>query len=164
MFRSLPAFAATLWLLCSFQVLAQTAPARHQQVDSFEQYVVYWTTEPGWRTELQLRNNLEASDLTVAPAVRTADGAETALPPVTVKSGDVVSLDLYDSLLKVAPQLAGSWGSLVLRYSAVVHRALYAAVMVEDVGRPIAFHLDAFGSRLTMRAAGRASGGCRANR
>ena len=69
------------------------------------------------------------------------------MPPVTIKSGDVVSLDLYESLLKVAPQLAGSWGSLVLRYSAVVHRALYAAVMVEAVGHPIAFHLDAFGSR-----------------
>jgi hypothetical protein len=126
-------------LLFSIRGSAQTVPAAKH----FEQYVVYWTTEPGWRTELQLRNNLESSDLTVAPAVRTADGVETALPAVIIKSGDVVSLDLYDSLLKAAPQLAGSWGSLVLRYSAEVRRAMYAAVMVKAVGQPIAFHLDA---------------------
>jgi hypothetical protein len=146
---------ASLLFFSCFQVSAQSAPAVHQPLTSFEQYVLYWTTEPGWRTELQLRNNLDSSGLTVAPAVRTADGAETALPPVTIKSGDVVSVDLYDSLLKAAPQLAGSWGSLVLRYSAAVHRALYAAVMVEAVGRPIAFHLDAFGSRPSYQAGSR---------
>jgi hypothetical protein len=146
------AVASLLFLLCSSPVCGQSAPRQHQRIDSFEQYVVYWTTEPGWRTELQLRNNLESSELTVAPTVRTADGTETALPTVTIKSGDVVSLDLYDTLMKAAPQLAGSWGSLVLRYRAVVHRALYAAVMVSAVGHPIAFHLDAFGRTLAYEA------------
>lgn len=108
-----------------------------------EQYVSYWTTEPGWNTELQLRNNLDSSDLTVVPAVRTAAGVETALPSVTIKAGDVVSVDLYDTLTKSAPSLAGAWGSLVLRYTSVAHRALYCAVMVRGDGRPIAFHLDA---------------------
>jgi hypothetical protein len=119
--------------------------ARFREVTAFEQYIVYWTTEPGWRTELQLRNNLELSELTVTPALRTADGTETALPAVTIKPGDVVSVDLYHALMRAAPRLVGSWGSLVLRYHAVVHRALYAAVMVSAVGRPIAFHLDPFG-------------------
>jgi len=117
---------------------------RYSEMETFEQYVVYWTTEPGWRTELQLRNNLESRELTVTPALRTADGVETALPPITIKSGDVASLDLYDTLMKAAPQLAGAWGSLVLRYLAVVYHALYAAAMVRAVGHPIAFHLDGF--------------------
>jgi len=120
-----------------------SASARLSQISAFEQYVAYWTTEPGWRTELQLRNNLESSALTVVPAVRTADGTETALPAVTIKSGDVVSLDLADALLKTAPQLVGSYGSLVLRYSANVHRALYAVAMIRVDGQPIVFHLDA---------------------
>ena len=129
--------------------------ARSQEVTAFEQYLVYWTTEPGWRTELQLRNNLESSELTVTPGLRTADGTETALPAVTVKPGDVVSVDLYDALMRSAPKLAGSWGSLVLRYHAVVHSALYAAVMVSAVGHPFAFHLDPFGRGSAYQAGSR---------
>jgi hypothetical protein len=124
---------------------SQQQIAKPPQPADQEQFVSYWTTEPGWRTELQLRNNLESSDLTVVPALRTANGVETALPSVTIKPGDVASLDLYDTLMKAAPSLAGAWGSLVLRYRSVVHGALYAAVMVRADGRPIAYHLDAYG-------------------
>jgi hypothetical protein len=115
-----------------------------QPVDQ-EQFISYWTTEPGWNTELHLRNNLESSDLTVAPALRTAAGVETALPSVTIKAGEVVSLDLYDVLMKAAPQLAGGWGSVVVRFNAITPSALYASVMVRAAGRPFDFHLDGFG-------------------
>jgi len=118
--------------------------AVHPQPESWEQYVAYWTTEPGWHTELQLRNNLDPGDLVVTAALRTFDGKETALPDVTIKSGDVVSFDLGDNLLKTAPQLIGSYGSIVLRYTSVANRALFAAVMVRDDGHPIAFHIDAY--------------------
>jgi hypothetical protein len=122
--------------------LNHSSSARLSQLSAFEQYVAYWTTEPGWRTELQLRNNLESAELTVTPALRTADGAETALSPVSIKPSDVVSLDL-SSLLSASPKLDPAYGSLVLRYRANVHRALYAAVMIRADGQPIAFHLDA---------------------
>jgi hypothetical protein len=149
---------ATSLLLTSSSVVAQSRPAQATNFDIqaeadgtahlsemrlYEQYVAYWTTEPGWRTELQLRNNLDSGELTVTPALRTAAGAETTLPLVTIKSGDVASLDLAEVVVKAAPQLIGTYGSLVLRYRATVHRALYAAVMVRMDGRPIAFHLDA---------------------
>src|SRR6267142_2676803 len=52
-----------------------------------ELIVAYWTTETGWKSELQLRNNLAGQDLVVTPVLRLAgDGAETALAPVTIKS------------------------------------------------------------------------------
>ena len=132
-------------LLCSPWTYAQAAKsaAPHPQPQDYEQYVTYWTAEPGWRTELQLRNNLDPAELTVTPVLRTADGAETAISPATIKSGDVVSLDLSEAVMKDAPQLAGAYGSMVLRYRAAVPRALYAAVMVRVDGHPIAFHIDA---------------------
>ena len=59
-----------------------------------EQFLSYWTTETGWRTELQLRSNLLNRDLTVTPVLRTPDGGETQLSPVVIKGKEVQSLDL----------------------------------------------------------------------
>jgi hypothetical protein len=81
-----------------------------------EQIVAYWTTETGWKSELQLRNNLVGQDLTVTPALRIADGAETALAPVTIKPQEVQSIDLDAAIGTTAPQLVGTYGSMVLRY------------------------------------------------
>jgi len=68
-----------------------SASARHSELQNFEQYVSYWTTEPGWRTELQLRNNLDPGELTVTPALRSADGTETTSPDLIVTAGKAVS-------------------------------------------------------------------------
>ena len=133
--------SVSLLSLCPL-LCAQNAPPRIRQVGAFEQYIVYWTSEPGWRTELQLRNNRVSADLTVTPALRTASGAETALPPVAIRPGEVVSLDLSEVLMKAAPALIGAYGSVVLRYSSLGQRVLYAAAMVRMVGQPIAYHLD----------------------
>jgi len=80
-------FAVTcVLLLCSPWPYAQAPnpPAPHRQPQDYEQYVAYWTAEPGWRTELQLRNNLDPGDLTVTPTLRSADGiglrSSSALP------------------------------------------------------------------------------------
>ncbi|HXC42390.1 MAG TPA: hypothetical protein VNY51_02585 [Candidatus Dormibacteraeota bacterium] len=104
----------------------------------FEQFIPYWTGEAGWRSELQLRNNTNG-DLTVTPAIRAASGAESPLPPITIKAQEVRSLDIVDT----APQFAGLYSSAVLRYNSSFSRAIYAAVMVRSIGHPIAFHLDA---------------------
>ena len=120
-----------------------------------EQFIVYWTAEPGWNTELLLRNNREAGELTVTPSVRTSDGAETGIPAVTIASGEVATVDLRATLLKAAPQLVGAWGSLVLRYTSRANGALYSSVMVRADGRPIAFHLDGFGRGYTYEIGSR---------
>ncbi len=114
------------------------------QPTNFEQFAVYWTAEAGWKTELLLRNNLPSQSLTVTPALRTADGTETALPAVTINSNDVATVDLGSVITTAAPQLTGTYGSIVFRYTATVPRALYAAVMVELPGTPIEFHLDGY--------------------
>jgi len=109
-----------------------------------ELIVAYWTTETGWTSELQLRNNLAGQNLVVTPVLRLGgDGAETALAPVTIKPQEVTSIDLGSAIGTSAPQWIGTYGSLVLRYHSMGHSNLYAALMVRRTGHPIAFHIDA---------------------
>jgi hypothetical protein len=145
-----------LFLFISSCVLAQqppTPPPPHERpippqlpaVDQ-QQTVAYWTTETGWNSELQLRNNALSQDLTVTPALRLADGAETSLAPVTIKPQEVTSIDIGAAISAAgSPNLVGTYGSIVLRYSSPSERVLYAALMVHRVGYPIAFHTDAMG-------------------
>jgi hypothetical protein len=127
--------------------------ATSQQTPSFpppapadqEQIVPYWTTETGWKSELQLCNNQIGSDLTVTPVLRTAYGAETALSAVTIKPQEVKAIDLELAIGTTAPQLVGTYGSVVLRYHSRGHRNLYGALMVREIGHPVAFHIDAVG-------------------
>ncbi len=72
----------------------QNAPHRRPPttpVDQ-EQFVSYWTSETGWKSELQLRNNAVDQDVTVTPALRLPNGAETPLAPVTIKPQEVKSI------------------------------------------------------------------------
>src|SRR5260370_17444924 len=124
-----------------------------------DQFFPYWTTETGWHCELQLRNNLANADLTVTPALRTPDGAETALAAVTIKPNEVQSIDLDTAIAATgAPQLIGAYGSVVLRYHSPSHRNLYAALMIHAIGHSIAFHIDAIGEVQTDIAASREAG------
>ena len=112
-----------------------------------ESFAPYWTAEPGWSTEFQLKNNLAASSLTITPVLRLADGREIALDAVTVPSNDVVSVEVGEALARQAPELVGSaqlYGSVVFRYTSRHARNLYAAVMIHMHGQPIGYHVDAF--------------------
>jgi hypothetical protein len=126
-----------------------------------EQFIAYWTTETGWTSELQLRNNAVAQDLTVTPVLRLPDGAETSLAPVTIKPQEVKSIDLASAIsAATAPQLVGTYGSVVLRYRSASSGALYAAEMIRAMGHAIAFHIDGTGNLKTCKqAAAKAFGG-----
>ena len=110
-----------------------------------EQFISYWTSETGWASELQLRNNAVAHDLTVTPVLRLPNGNETPLPAVTIKSQEVKSIDL-DAAIAAAPQLVGAYGSIVLRYRSASLSSLYSALMVRRAGHPFAFHIDGKGT------------------
>jgi len=102
MSRTRPAFLLVFTLLAqsvfaqetsSPQALAQSPPVARKALPprtlppavSQEQFVAYWTSETGWSSELQLRNNAVGQDLAVTPVLRLPDGTETPLAPVTVK-------------------------------------------------------------------------------
>jgi hypothetical protein len=120
-----------------------------------QQFLSYWTTETGWRTELQLRNNQVGHILTVTPVLRTADGAETPLFPIVVQPQEVKTVDVATAVGSSAPQLIGTYGSVALRYSAPSQINLYAVSMVMGVGHSIAFHIDATGEDQTENVGSR---------
>lgn len=110
-----------------------------------ELFLSYWTVEPGWSTELEVRNNVAWRDLVVTPVLRTAAGSEIALAPVTVPPEHVASIDLREALLTAAPDLldrAGSFGSVVYRFSGPSEGNIFGASMVRRSDSPIGFHFD----------------------
>jgi hypothetical protein len=109
-----------------------------------EQFISYWTTQTGWHSEIQLRNNLASQDLTVTPALRTAEGAETLLSPVTIKPQEVKTVDVEAAVMGSAPQLIGTYGSVVLRYHSPSAGNLFAMLMIRNIGHSIAYHFDGF--------------------
>jgi hypothetical protein len=150
--------AAGLILALSLVPLAvsQQPSSKLPEATDNEQIIAYWTTETGWKSELQLRNNMADRDLVVTPALRLAgDGAETALAPVSIKPQEVKSIDLDAAIGASSPQLIGTYGSLVLRYHSTGYRNLYAALMVRNIGHPFAFHIDATGESQEYQSGGR---------
>lgn len=153
---------ASLWL-CSILTFAQSSSPQHKKptpeevakLPAFsktfdhEIFIPYWTAEAGWHTELELRNNLAAKDLSVTPALRTPDGTEIPLAPVVIHSGVVQSINLHDALTTAKPDLMGqpnAYGSVVLRCNSLSMRNLYGSAMIHKDGYPIVFHLDAMNS------------------
>ena len=120
-----------------------------------QQFASYWTTETGWRTELQLRNNQVSQILTVTPVLRTADGTETPLSPVIILPQEVKTIDVATAIGSSAPQLIGTYGSVALRYRTPGQATLYAVSMIMGVGHSIAFHIDATGEDQTENVGSR---------
>lgn len=120
-----------------------------------EQFLPYWTTEPGWASEIQLRNDQVSQDLTVTPVLRSSNGAETNLLPITVKPHEAVIADVATALASVAPQLIGGYGSVVLRYKAPTEASLFSMAMIRGVGKPIALHIDSSSQLATYQTGSR---------
>lgn len=145
-----------LLLLCSSFLCAQSAPPQHpprpKQLGPAEwkpspQSVptAYWTLEPGWNTDLEMRNNLRSRELRITPVLRAATGQELSLAPVRIAPQHVVSLDLLN-LAQSDPKVLeylGSFGSAAFRFSGLDAANLFAASLVRREGKPIDFHFDA---------------------
>jgi len=118
---------------------AKEPPSAQQMV------VPYWTLEPGWDTELEVRNNMAQQKLTIIPVLRTPEGQEVPLSAVTLAPDQSVSVDLRDAVSQSHPELVGhlgSYGSIVFRFNGFATANMFAAAMVKRDGRPIDFHFD----------------------
>ncbi len=132
----------TLVTLVAVSAAVAQKPERKLQ----EVFAPYWTSEPGWDTELQLKNNLSAGPLTVMPVLRLASGEEIPLDPVTIASNVSVSVWVNEGLLKHAPSVLnapGSYGSVVFRFTSLNAMNLYATAVPSMQGEPIAFPVRA---------------------
>jgi hypothetical protein len=132
---------ALVAILAVSAAYAQKPSARPQEV-----FAPYWTSESGWDTELQLKNNLSSGSLTVTPVLRLASGEEIPLDPVTILSNMSTSVWVNEGLLKHSPSLLsqpGSYGSVVFRFTSFSAMNLYATVVPSIPGEPIAFPVRA---------------------
>lgn len=127
-----------LLIFVLFTALAYAAqPVSKRQ----ESYAPYWTSEPGWTTELQLKNNLLKAPLTVTPVLRLASGKEIVLDPTIIPPNTSVSVWLNQRLLAHGSELLsqpGSDGSVVFRYTPSTGN-LYATGLLSINGAPISF-------------------------
>ena len=79
----------------------------------------YWTLEPGWSTELEVRNNLFQRSVTVTPALRTAAGREILLSSLTLDSEQSIMIDLGKAVAQIDPSVpgqSGSFGSVAVKF------------------------------------------------
>jgi hypothetical protein len=151
-------FTISLLLVASSLLTAQTPV--HKRVPKItgahndwssspqELFAPYWTLEPGWSTELEMRNNVPWHDLRMTPVLRTAEGVEVQLTPVTLKPEEIVSIKLRDEVASARPELLdkmGSFGSVVFRFDGTASANGFAAAVVRREGHPIDFHFDAEG-------------------
>ena len=137
-------FSQPAWAQATTQNAPPTRKAPPPAVDQ-QQFISYWTTETGWGTQLELRNNQATGVLAVTPVLRATDGSETDLASVTVQPQDVQTLDVEAAVGTSAPQLIGAYGSVLLRYRASSFSALYAVAMVHGIGHSVALHIDGIG-------------------
>jgi hypothetical protein len=147
--------AAAILFLGAPLVHAQNGPPAHLsrpklvgpakgEPSAQEVSAAYWTLEPGWNTDLEMRNNLRSQELTITPVLRAATGQELSLAPVTVAPEQVVSLNLRN-LTQTNPKVLsylGSFGSAVFRFDGLYADNLFAATIVRHEGEPIDFHFD----------------------
>ncbi len=74
-------------ILASASLLAQSPPPPRQphpprpakwEPKPQEIFVSYWTVEPNWSTQLEIRNNVARREVTVTPVLRTAAGRKSS--------------------------------------------------------------------------------------
>jgi hypothetical protein len=113
-----------------------------------ELFAPYWTLEPGWNTELEMRNNVPWHELRMTPVLRMTDGTEVQLAQVTLKPEEISSVNLRDAVSAAKPELVGkmgSVGSVVFRFEGTASGNGFAAAVIRREGHPIDFHFDAEG-------------------
>jgi hypothetical protein len=136
-------------------VLAGTAPVLQSQDGPQQLVVPYWTTEPGWNTRIEIRNNRRDRAITVQPVLRLASGARISLPAISVDPAEAKPIDLGLALATITAtnaQAAPMFGSAVLQFTGNSPANVFAAAIVRLLGAPIAFHFDALAGDQTSIA------------
>jgi hypothetical protein len=123
------------------EMTSPTAPARKPPSEQ-ELVAPFWTLEPGWGSQLEVRNNQAKADMEVTPVLRTSDGTELALPIVKLHPDQVEKVDLSTAAASLNGRV-GAYGSVLFHYKSISRGNVYAAVMVQRLGHPISMHFDA---------------------
>ncbi len=134
------------WWALLFLLSATLTHAVQPSAKPQESFAPYWTSEPGWATELQLKNNLSSKPLVVTPVLRLASGQEIPLDATTIPPNSSVSVWVNEGLLAHSPDhlsQPGSFGSVVFRFTSLSALNLHATVVLAIQGEPISVPIQA---------------------
>lgn len=128
-----------------FVCLVVVAPTIYAQSSPQQLVVPYWTTEPGWNTQIEIRNNRRNKPISVQTVLRLTDGTSVTLPAITIDPAESKPVDLGLAVAAIASANVRSlpmYGSALLQFDANSSANVFAAAIVRRVGQPIAFHFD----------------------
>jgi hypothetical protein len=116
--REIFVVACLLFVPSSFaQQQPKTSGIKVPPVLRQEMVVPYWTLEPGWHTDLEIRNNNATHPITVTPFLLMSSGDEVALPSVELAINEIKSINIGAAISGVRASITaklvrlGQWRS-----------------------------------------------------
>jgi hypothetical protein len=106
-------------------------------------WAVYWSTEPGFLSTLEMKNNRIRDTLTARVSLYFANGHEYYLPPITLGPREAVAVNLnriMDSLPASVARGADKYGSIEVEYNGPNSASIMGGVSVVNLDQKLAWN------------------------
>jgi hypothetical protein len=125
-------------LLALVSALVATAGAESPEQ---ELWSPYWSITDGFKSSLQMKNNLAAEPLQVEVSVYLAEGGEYRLGVYTLQPRETTTLDLNRAIEAAAPTgtMRQGWGNLEVKFESTDPSALMGSISVVNPDAGIAW-------------------------
>ncbi len=124
----------------SAQSVKMSEPYRATRMEEYVAHCALWRTDAGFRSTIQLSNQLEVAEIDAIPTIYMADGTAWELPPVHLAKSGVQTLDVNDALANAPDRVRAhlsTFGSAAVRYKYDWQGAVYATMTILDVARSL---------------------------
>jgi hypothetical protein len=137
-------------VLAAAQTVLASPPATGQTAPSQKLWAAYWTVQPGFRSTLEMKNNLVQGSLNVSVSLYFASGEEYPLGPIALGARQTAVLDINGimALLPAAVQArAGTEGTIEVDFTAPTPSALMGSVSVVNPAHGTAWNFFLYTQR-----------------
>jgi hypothetical protein len=141
------------FLALAVLLLLSLSPQRYNvraQGTEHKLWAVFWSTEPGFTSTLEMKNNRIRELITAHIALYLADGAEVPLDPVTMGPRQTVMLNLNDIIRNLPPSTVGHGpreGTVEVEFIAPNASSVMGSVTVTNPANKIAWNFFLYPER-----------------